>query len=92
MKFEKPITSFYDYILSCINIKKPRYSKTSLVHQKKIKKHTRVVRMDKKRLKITIKVLNDVKQEYPETRIEERLEEECSKENISVEEVIFYIL
>ena len=48
--------------------------------------------MDKKRLKITIKVLNDVKQEYPETRIEERLEEECSKENISVEEAIFYIL
>ena len=48
--------------------------------------------MDKKRLKITIKILNDVKQECPETRIEERLEEECSKENTSVEEVIFYML
>ena len=48
--------------------------------------------MDKKRLKITIKVLNDVKPEFLETRMEERLEEECSKENISVEEVIFYIL
>ena len=45
--------------------------------------------MDKKRLKITLKVLNDVKQEYPEIKIEERLEEECSKENISVDEVIF---
>ena len=45
--------------------------------------------MDKKRLKITLKVLNDVKREYPEIRIEERLEEECSKENISVDEVIF---
>ena len=41
-----------------------------------------------KRLEITIKVLNYVKQEYPETRIEERLEEECFKENLSVEEVI----
>ena len=47
--------------------------------------------MDKKRLKITLKVLKDVKQEYPSTKkyIEDRLEEECSKENISVDEVIF---
>ena len=47
--------------------------------------------MDKKRLKITLKVLNDVKEEYPRTKknIEDRLEEECSKENISVDEVIF---
>ena len=44
-----------------------------------------------KRLKITLKVLNDVKGEYPATKkyIEDRLEEECSKENISVDEVIF---
>ena len=47
--------------------------------------------MDKKRLKITLKVLNDVKQEYLETKIEDRLEEECSKENISADEVIFLI-
>ena len=45
--------------------------------------------MDKNK---SIKVLNDVKQEYPETKIEERLEEECSKENISVIKAIFYIL
>ena len=45
--------------------------------------------MDKKRLKITQKVLKDVKQKYPETKIEDRLEEECSKKNISVDEVIF---
>ena len=47
--------------------------------------------MDKKRLKINLKVLNDVKEEYPATKkyIEDRLEEECSKENISVDEVIF---
>ena len=46
--------------------------------------------MDGKRLKITLKVLNNVKQEYPTTKIEDRLEEECSKENISVDEVVFF--
>ena len=47
--------------------------------------------MNKKRLKITLKVLNDVKQEYPGTKkyIEDRLEEECSKDIISVDEIIF---
>ena len=47
--------------------------------------------MDRKRLKITLKILNDVKQEYPGIKkyIEDRLEEECSKENTSVDEVIF---
>ena len=30
--------------------------------------------MDKKRMKITLKVLNDVKQEYPGTNIEDRQE------------------
>ena len=48
--------------------------------------------MDKKRLKNYPKsILNDVKEEYPRTKkyIEDRLEEECSKENISVDEVIF---
>ena len=54
---------------------------------KKYNHHT----MNKKRLKITLKVLNDVKEEYLSTKkyIEDRLEEECSKENISVDEVIF---
>ena len=48
--------------------------------------------MDKKRLKITLKVLNDVKEEYPATKkyIEDRLEEDCSKENISIDEVLFF--
>ena len=39
--------------------------------------------MDKKILKITLKVLNDVKR-----YIDDRLEEDCWKENISVDEVI----
>ena len=42
-------------------------------------------------IKVTLKFLNDVKQEYLETKIEDRLEEECSKEKISVDEVIFLI-
>ena len=40
---------------------------------------------------INEEVLNEVKAQFPETKefIEKRLEQECSKENISVEEVIF---
>ena len=47
--------------------------------------------MDKKRLKITLKLLNGVKQEYPAAKkyIEDFLEVESSKENISADEVIF---
>ena len=54
------------------------------------KKHNNHI-TNKKRLKTTLKVLNDVKQEYPGTKryIEDHLEELCSKENITVDEVIF---
>ena len=47
--------------------------------------------MDKRRIRITTKVLDAVKVQFPETKkfMEERLEQECLKENISVEEVIF---
>ena len=47
--------------------------------------------MEKRRLKITLKVLNEVKIQFLETIefIEERREQKCDKENISVEEVIF---
>ena len=47
--------------------------------------------MDKQRLRITLKILNGVKIQFLETKkfIEECLEQECLKENISVEEVIF---
>ena len=52
--------------------------------------HT-TTKMDKRTIKIAIKVLDEVKAQFPETKefIEDRLEQECSKENISVEEVIF---
>ena len=47
--------------------------------------------MDKRRLKIITKISEEVKDQFSETKefIDERLEQECSKENISIEEVIF---
>ena len=47
--------------------------------------------MDKRRFQITLKVLNKVKVQFPETKefTEDCLEQECLEENISVEEVIF---
>ena len=48
--------------------------------------------MDKKRLKITLKVLGAVKEHFPSTKnfIEDMIDEQCQKEKISVEEVFFY--
>ena len=47
--------------------------------------------MDKKRLKIALKVLRAVKEHFPDTKnfIEDMMEEQCQKKKISVEEVIF---
>ena len=53
------------YLVSCIDIKRLRYSRASLVRTSKKHNHNT---MYKKRLKITLKVLNDVKQEYPGTK------------------------
>ena len=48
--------------------------------------------MDKKRLGISLKVLEAVKERFPDTKsfIDDMMEEQCQKEKISVEEVIFY--
>ena len=48
--------------------------------------------MDKKRLRITLKVLEAVKERFPDTInfINNMMEEQCQEEKISVEEVIFY--
>ena len=48
--------------------------------------------MDKKRLKISLKVLKAVKEHFPATKnfIEDMIDERCQKEKIFVEEVIFY--
>ena len=47
--------------------------------------------MDKRRIKIAIKVLNEVKTKYPHTTEfkDDLLEQECRKKNMSVDEVIF---
>ena len=44
--------------------------------------------MDKKRLRVALKVLEKLKTKHPETK--DLIEDECQKEKISVEEVIFF--
>ena len=48
--------------------------------------------MDKRRVKTISRVLEAVKLNFPDTIqfIEDCLEQECSKENISLDEVIFF--
>ena len=50
--------------------------------------------MNKRRIKIAIKVLGEVNIQFPETVefINDRLEQECQKENMSVDEVIFFYI
>ena len=52
----------------------------------------RVIKMDKKRVKIVLAVLNAVRSTFPETNefIDSTLKEECVKERMTVDEVIFY--
>ena len=59
------------------------------MHWEKIKEHTHVVKMDKKRLKIASVVLDAVKRRFPETQklIENTWQEECEKEKITTDEV-----
>ena len=47
--------------------------------------------MGKGRLKIALKVLGAVKVQFPDTKlfIEDLIDEECQKENISADEVTF---
>ena len=58
----------------------------------KIKEHARVIKMDKKRVKIVLAVLNAVRSTFSETNefIDSTLKEECEKERITADEVIFY--
>ena len=52
----------------------------------------RVVKMDKKRLKVALVVLDPVKSRFHVTKefIDETFKEECEKEKITADEVIFY--
>ena len=62
------------------------------MHYSEKLKNTRVVKMDKKRLKIALAVLDAVKSRFPETQefIDSTLKEECEKERMTADEVIFY--
>ena len=48
--------------------------------------------MDKRRINLATKVLEEVKIQFPETKefINDHLEQGCRKENMSVDEVIFF--
>ena len=50
--------------------------------------------MDKKRLKIALAVLNAARSTFPETNefIDSNLKEECEKEKMTADEVIFLLL
>ena len=56
----------------------------------KNKEHTRVIKMEKKRLALA--VLNALRSRFTETNefIDSTLKEECEKESITVDEVIFF--
>ena len=47
--------------------------------------------MDKRRLRVDLKVLDTVKNQFPNTKqfIEDLIDEKCQKEKISADEVIF---
>ena len=62
------------------------------MHYSEKLKNTRVVKMDKKWQKIALAVLDAVKSRFPETQefIDSTLKEECEKERMTADEVIFY--
>ena len=50
-----------------------------------------IIRMDKKRLKVALAVLDAVRGRFPETQefIDSTLKEECEKEKMTADKVIF---
>ena len=62
------------------------------MHYSEKLKNTRVIKIDKKRLKIA--VLDAVKSAFLETQefIDSTLKEECKKEGMTANEVIFFLL
>ena len=91
---------YYDYIwcfLGPIIALKVDYIKVKALGHFQIRSRARTSKtinnkMGKRKLEITLKVLNEVKVAFPQTKeyLEERLRQECLKENISVEQVIFF--
>ena len=68
------------------------FSRASKAHKIKIKEHTRVVKMNKKQLKIALAVLDTGKSRFPETNdfFDSALKEECEKEKITADDIIFF--
>ena len=64
------------------------------MHYSEKPKNTCVVKMDKKILKIALAVLDAVRSTFPETNefIDSTLKEECEKEKMTADEVIFLLL
>ena len=77
-------------LVSCIDIKTLRCSRGASSALEKKSKLTRTT-VDKKKLRISLKVSEAVKERFPDTKnfIDDMMEEQCRKEKISVEEVIF---
>ena len=76
----------------CINIKQFDHFLEPLVPTRQKSRTKRVVRMDKNRLKMSLAVLDAAKSRFPEAQkfIENTLREECEKEKITADEVIFF--
>ena len=57
----------------------------------KIAKHARVIKINKKQLRVALSVLNAVRSTFPETKefIDSTLKESCKKEMMTEDEVIF---
>ena len=55
-----------------------------------IKKHARVINMDKKRLRVALSVIDAVRSRFAETNefIDSTVKEECEKEKMTADEVI----
>ena len=62
-----------------------------MVHQSKKSKNARIIKMDKKQPKIALAVLDAIRSTFPEINefINSTLKEECEKERMTVDEVIF---
>ena len=60
----------------------------------KVREQARVIKMDKKRVKIVLAVLNAVRSTFPEKNefVDSTLKEECEKEKMTADEVIFLLL
>ena len=87
---KKFLNQLWFYLVLCIDIKKAEILFRVSSALEKLK-NMRVVKMDKKRLKIALVVLYAVKCKFPETEevIDDTLKDECEKEKITADEVTF---